>query len=135
MSDRLSTVVQWLKWIAQAIGVILTLIGGSQAVQIANNPEAFSSPKNIGTSGTLTVTGILTTVLAPGIAWAFKSFMAWKSGKGATPVIDYAAALVSLNVLAEYLKDKPAAVPHIDGLKTLVVAAEADKVVPVAKVG
>ena len=132
MSDRVQTVIAWLTWAAKIIGVILTLIGGGQAVQIASSPEAYGSADNIGTSGTLTVAGILTTFLAPLIAKGVSAFWSWKRGRKATPVLDYGFALGCVANLREYLVGVPAATGPLDTLKELVAKVESDRIDPPA---
>jgi len=125
-TDRVATIVLWLQRLAQLIGVVLALLGGGQAVQIASSPETYGSAENINSSGTLTISGLLMTFLAPIVAKAVTWFVAWKAGKRATPVADYAAALVAWNVLNHYLASRPEAAAPLATLKTLGVATEAD---------
>lgn len=127
MSDRVQTAIKWLQWIAQAIGVILAILGGTQAADIA--PAALGGGNETAASGN-TLAGIALTFLAPLIAKGVSMFWAWKRGKGATPVVDYLAALGMVASLREYLG--AAASAHLDAVKALVVKQESDRVDPPA---
>lgn len=129
MSDRVQTAIVWLKWILQTAGVLLTLLGGSQAANIA--PQAFGGG-NSEAASTNTLIGLAMTFLAPGIAKLVSAFWAWKRGKKATPLLDYGFALGCVANLREYLIEVPGAAAPLDQLKAFVVKVEADRVDPPA---
>ncbi len=127
MSDKVQTAIKWLQWIAQAIGVILAILGGSQAADIA--PAAFGGGNETAASVN-TLAGMALAFLAPLIAKGVSLFWAWKRGKGETPVVDYLAALGMVASLREYLVSVPAATAPLDTVKGLVVKLESDRVDP-----
>jgi hypothetical protein len=130
MSDKVQTAIKWLQWIVQAIGVILALLGGGQAVAVKLAPEAYGSAENVSTAGENTLLGIALAFVTPLVAKVVSAVWAWKRGKRATPVLDYAFALGCVANLREYLTAVPASTAPLDSLKALVVQVEADRVDP-----
>ena len=113
MSDRVETAILWLKRIAQLIGVILTLLGGSQAADIA--PAAFGGGDEVAAGGN-TLAGIALMFLTPAVAWAVKLAYGKTRGQKFTPVADLVAGETAVVTLETQLADDTAA---MDACKVL----------------
>ncbi len=116
MSDRVQTAVLWLQRIAQFIGLILTLLGGSQAADIA--PEAFGGDG--AAAGGNTLAGLALMFLTPAVSWAVKAAYSKTRGKQFTPVADLVAAEAAIVELELQLADNPVALTSLVGIRKAV---------------
>lgn len=136
MPDRVQTAIKWLQWIAQAIGVILALIGGGQAVAVKLAPEAYGSAENVTTAGENTLAGVALMILTPAIGWVVRTVYAKTRGKRGTPVADLVAGEAAVVTLETQLAGRTADEAALAGLRKSLaeVFAEANKPVPPAPV-
>lgn len=103
MSDRVQTAIKWLQWIAQAIGVLLAILGGTQAADIA--PAAFGGGDATAASGN-TLAGVALMFLTPAVGWVVRTVYAKTRGKQFTPAADLIASETSVTQLELYLQEE-----------------------------
>lgn len=123
MSDRVETALLWLKRISFVIGMLITALGGGgSAVQYKLSPGAFGDAGvATDTIAQYTLGGVAVMVIGPAIAWGLGKLYAWKSGRRATPLLDFGFALGSVANLEHYLASRPADLVALAGIRKSVV--------------
>jgi hypothetical protein len=116
MSDKVQTAVLWFQRIAQFIGLLLTLLGGSQAADIA--PAAFGGDG--AAAGGNTLLGMALMFLTPAVGWAVKAVYGKTRGKQFTPVADLVKAEAAIVELELQLADNAAALTSLAGIRTAI---------------
>lgn len=102
MSDRAQTIIKFLQYAIQILGVILSLLGGGQVVASKISPDAYGGYSEPATGNMLG--GVLLTIGAPAVAWAVRKVWTLTRGKAGTPQLDFLAASASVTQLELYLE-------------------------------
>lgn len=112
MSDRMETAVLWLQRAMKLIGLLLTLLGGSQAANIA--PAALEGDGAAAGGNTLIGLGLM--MLTPAVDWVVRTVYSKTRGKQLTPVADLVAGETAVVTLETQLADDTSA---MDACKVL----------------
>lgn len=114
MSDRVQAAVKWIQYAVQILGFILTLLGGSQAANIA--PAAFGGGDEVAAGGN-TLAGLALMFLTPAVAWAVKLVYGKTRGQKYTPVADLIAGETAVVTLETQLAGREPDIVALKGIR------------------
>jgi hypothetical protein len=134
MSDRVQTAIKWLQWIAQAVGILLALLGGGQQVAVKMAPETYGSAETQEAAGDNLLGGVLLTIGAPIIAWGVRKVWGVAKGKAGSPQMALIASEASLVQLELHLEGREPDQAAIKGLRRSVAEVYSQASKPVLAV-